>query len=149
MWGNPLVTRYIGGRPFTREEVWARLLRYAGHWKWMGFGFWVIEESKTGQFIGEIGLADFKRDIVPAIDGPEAGWVLSPQAHGQGFATEALQAVTGWYDDHFAPGKISCLIHPENEGSVRVAEKCGFKEAYVALYKGHSTGVYVRTSPGT
>ena len=27
MWANPDVVRYIGGKPFTREEVWARLLR--------------------------------------------------------------------------------------------------------------------------
>ncbi|CAB3703825.1 hypothetical protein LMG27174_03823 [Paraburkholderia rhynchosiae] len=31
MWSDPEVIRYIGGKPFTREEVWARLLRYAGH----------------------------------------------------------------------------------------------------------------------
>ena len=28
MWGDPAVTRFIGGRPFTREEVWGRFLRY-------------------------------------------------------------------------------------------------------------------------
>jgi len=27
MWADPVVTRYIGGRPFTAEEVWTRLLR--------------------------------------------------------------------------------------------------------------------------
>jgi RimJ/RimL family protein N-acetyltransferase len=32
LWSDPDVTRYIGGRPFTEEEVWSRLLRYAGHW---------------------------------------------------------------------------------------------------------------------
>jgi RimJ/RimL family protein N-acetyltransferase len=36
LWGDPEVTRSIGGSPPTREEVWARLLRYAGHWAWMG-----------------------------------------------------------------------------------------------------------------
>ncbi len=28
MWSDPAVTRYIGGRPSTAEEVWSRLLRY-------------------------------------------------------------------------------------------------------------------------
>jgi RimJ/RimL family protein N-acetyltransferase len=31
MWADPTVTRFIGGRPHTKEEVWSRLLRYIGH----------------------------------------------------------------------------------------------------------------------
>lgn len=38
MWADPEVTRYLGGRPFSEEEVWGRLLRYVGHWAIMGFG---------------------------------------------------------------------------------------------------------------
>ena len=49
MWADPAVTRFIGGRVFNREEVWARLLRYAGHWQWMGYGFWAIEEKESGR----------------------------------------------------------------------------------------------------
>src|SRR4029077_6257721 len=40
MWADPIVTRHIGGRPFSEEETWARFLRYAGHWSLMGFGYW-------------------------------------------------------------------------------------------------------------
>jgi RimJ/RimL family protein N-acetyltransferase len=63
LWANPDVVRYIGGKPFTREEVWARLLRYAGHWQWLGFGFWALEEKETGAFAGELGFAEFMRDL--------------------------------------------------------------------------------------
>ena len=75
MWGDPAVARFIGGKPFTREEVWARILRYVGHWTLMGFGFWAIEEKATGDFIGEVGLADFQRDLDPpwATDRKPAG----------------------------------------------------------------------------
>ena len=38
MWGDPQVTRHIGGRPSTKEEVWSRLVRYVGHWALLGFG---------------------------------------------------------------------------------------------------------------
>jgi RimJ/RimL family protein N-acetyltransferase len=145
MWSHPLVTKYIGGRPFTREEVWARLLRYAGHWLWLDFGFWVIEDARTSRFIGEIGMAEFKRDIVPAMsEGPEVGWVLVPEAHGQGFATEALQAVIHWHESRHADQQLSCVIHPDNTASIRLAGKCGFREARRALYKGSMTAVLVR-----
>ena len=30
MWAEPQVVRFIGGKVFSREEIWARLLRYAG-----------------------------------------------------------------------------------------------------------------------
>ena len=30
MWSDPAVTRHIGGKSYSRGEVWARLLRYAG-----------------------------------------------------------------------------------------------------------------------
>ena len=57
MWGDPEVTRHIGGRPFTEEEVWTRLLRYVGHWSLLGFGYWVIREKATHRFVGEAGFA--------------------------------------------------------------------------------------------
>ena len=99
MWALPEVVRYIGGKPFSGEEVWARLLRYVGHWQWMGFGFWALEEKATGAFAGELGFAEFKRELEPSIQGiPEIGWVLAPHAHGKGYATEAVQAVVAWGD---------------------------------------------------
>ena len=50
-----VIARFIGGRPYTREEVWARILRYVGHWTLKGYGFWAIEEKLSGDFIGEAG----------------------------------------------------------------------------------------------
>lgn len=87
MWSDPEVIRYIGGKPSTREEVWARLLRYAGHWTMLGYGYWVVREKDSGRFIGEVGLADYQRDIEPSLSGtPEMGWALSPALHEIGRA---------------------------------------------------------------
>ena len=136
MWALPEVVRYIGGKPFTGEEVWARLLRYAGHWQWMGFGFWALEEKSTGAFAGELGFAEFKRELQPSIEGtPEVGWVLAPHAHGKGYATEALQAAIAWGDERFGQTRTVCLIHPENLPSLRVAEKCGYRECHLTTYQ--------------
>ncbi len=138
MWGGPAVTRYIGGRPFTAEEVWARLLRYVGHWALLGYGFWLIEEKATGNFVGEAGMAEFQREMEPSIVGvPEMGWVLSPRFPGKGYATEAVKAAAAW-----GHRRTVCLIHPENLASVRVAEKCGYRELDRATYRDHETRMF-------
>jgi RimJ/RimL family protein N-acetyltransferase len=139
MWGDAAVTRYIGDRPFTREEVWARLLRYHGHWSILGYGYWVVRDKASARFVGEVGFADYKRDIPIPIDAPEAGWALAPWAHGQGFATEAMTAVIAWGDVHFAKGKTMCLIDPRNLASLRVADKLGYRETWRTTYHGDPT----------
>ena len=109
LWADPRVTQHIQGRPQTREEVWARLLRYAGHWAWLGFGYWAVEEG--GRTIGELGFADFKRALEPSLDGaPEPGWALSPAVWGQGYATEALTAALAWADANLAAGRSQARL---------------------------------------
>ena len=144
MWADPVVTRHIGGRPFTVEEVWTKLLRYVGHWSVLGFGYWAVRERATGRFVGEVGFADFKRDMMPSIAGvPEAGWVLSPWSHGQGFATEAVQGALGWLDAR-GQARSVCIIDPTNAPSLRVAQKCGYDERERAHYKGQPTILFER-----
>jgi RimJ/RimL family protein N-acetyltransferase len=146
MWADPAVTRHIGGKPFGRDEVWTKLLRYLGHWAVMGFGYWVARERATGRFVGEVGLADFKRDIEPSVEGvPEAGWVLASWAHGKGFATEAVRAVLAWGETQLRPARMVCLIDPDNLASIRVAEKCGFQELVRTTYKGHPSIILERS----
>ncbi len=165
LWSDPMVTRYTSRKPLSEEEVWGRLLRYVGHWAWMGFGYWVVEEKGTGRFAGELGFSDWKREIKPSLQGlPELGWVLSSRVHGQGYATEAANAAIDWAHSHLrertsnsgrgrlktsiAPelrsAHMTCIIHPENARSIRVAEKCGFKELLRTTYLSEPTIVFVQ-----
>jgi RimJ/RimL family protein N-acetyltransferase len=137
LWADPQVIRYIGGRPFTHEETWARLLRNRGHWDVLGFGYFILRDRATGRFVGEVGFADYHRAIVPPFDGvPEAGWVLSPWAFGRGLATEALRAILAWGDAQWGPRRTVCIINEENRASIRVAEKCGYVEEARTIYHG-------------
>ncbi|MGB8521542.1 MAG: GNAT family N-acetyltransferase [Candidatus Acidiferrales bacterium] len=144
MWADPEVTRFIGGKPLTEEESWARLLRYVGHRSLLGFGYWLVEEKTTGNLIGEVGFADYKR-YLPALKGlPEIGWVFTSQARGKGYATEAVRAAVAWGDSRFPSAQTACIINPDNLASVRVAEKCGFRQSQLTAYKGHPTVMFVR-----
>lgn len=136
LWADPRVTRYITGKPLTGEEVWSRLLRHAGHWQWLGFGYWAVEEKSSGLFIGELGFVDYKRRTQPDFAGvPELGYSLAPRVHGNGYATEGLQAALAWGDAKFQPGRTVCIVNPQNAASLRVASKCGYREYSRGLYQ--------------
>jgi RimJ/RimL family protein N-acetyltransferase len=145
LWSDPVVVRFIGGVPLTPEDVWKRLLQYAGHWLVLGFGYWVVEEKVTGKFLGEVGFADLKRAIEPPLgNSPEAGWVFASSAHGKGFAIEAVQAIHVWGAKHFQTATSSCLIDPENEPSLRLAAKTGYRESARSVYRGLPTVILFR-----
>lgn len=147
LWSDPEVVRFIGNKPATPEQTWARFLRYTGHWTHLGFGFWVVREKGTGRFVGEVGVARFHRDATPALgDDPEAGWVLSPWSHGKGFATEAMQRALAWVTDTVSPKRTFCLIDLENARSVRVATKLGYRETGTADLAGKRVRLFERTA---
>jgi len=147
LWADPVVTRFIGGKPLTEEEAWVRLLRYVGHWSLMGFGYWAVEEKASGQFLGEGGFQENQRDIAPSLKGMlETGWVFAPHAHGKGYATEAVLAMHAWKDANLPEKKVCCIIDTPNLASFRVAEKCGYREFGRAIYKGASVVLLARES---
>jgi RimJ/RimL family protein N-acetyltransferase len=139
------VIRHIGGKPFTREEAWMRVLRHVGHWQLLDFGFWVVREKRGGGFVGHVGLGDFRREMTPTFGGdPEIGWVLAGSAHGKGYATEAAQAAIEWMCLRHRPARMVCMIEPENAASLRVAAKCGFHEFARTTYKNSAVVVLER-----
>ncbi|MEL7254717.1 MAG: GNAT family N-acetyltransferase [Pseudomonadota bacterium] len=145
LWSDPGVVQHIFDRPQTEAEVWFRLLRYAGHWSLLGYGYWAVIERASGRFMGEVGFADYKREIEPPMTGlPEAGWVMARAAHGQGIAKEAMKAALDWCDEHVdAPGTWA-MITPENAASVRLAEKLGFGQTRTGMFNGKARLIFER-----
>jgi RimJ/RimL family protein N-acetyltransferase len=145
MWADPRVVRHIGGRPFTREEVWTRLLRAAGMWALLGYGYWVARERAGAGFVGELGFADFRRELTPPFgDAPEAGWALASGVHGRGYASEALAAVHAWGDRNLGAERTVCMISPTNAASLAVARRCGYRDYARTLYKDAETTLLER-----
>ncbi|MEO1252117.1 MAG: GNAT family N-acetyltransferase [Pseudomonadota bacterium] len=143
MWGDPEVTRYIGGKPRPEEDAWIKFLRASGFWVHLGYGYWIVEEKEGGHIVGEIGFGDFKRAMRPLLTGNmEAGWAFAASAHGKGYATEALRAALDWASRNFPDETIHCIIEKENAASLRVAEKCGFSYIGVADYHDAKVNVY-------
>ena len=148
MWSDLAVVRHVTGTAFTKEEAWARLLRSAGHWALMGFGYWVVSEKHSGKFVGEVGFGQYKRGIDPAFDeAPEIGWMLTSESQGRGYGTEAVRAALQWADKRWPEAEIVCIISPENAASLALARKFSFAESRTTTYKGKPTIVFQREAP--
>ena len=145
--GDPEIVRHLGGTPFSREDTWRRLLCAPGLWTLLGFGYWAVVRRADGAYVGQLGFADFKREMSPSIEGlPEIGWILAPDMHGQGYATEAAEAALAWADAVLKAPEYVAIIDAANAASIRVAEKCGFNENEPATYRGEPILLFRRKS---
>ena len=145
MWADPKVVEFITGKPSTASDSWSRLLRYIGHWQALGFGYWAVTGKETGAFLGEVGFADFKRDMTPSLDGvPESGWVIATAAHGRGLATEAVARIHLWADAERDWSKTACIFDPDHTASHNVARKIGYEVSGKADFGGLPTLVMHR-----
>jgi RimJ/RimL family protein N-acetyltransferase len=126
IWSNETIVRYITGRASTHEEVWARLLRYAGHWQYQGYGYFLAIEKASNVPVGEVGIAEYHRGSeLTNNEPPEAGWAFLQHYHGQGLAHEAMVAVLDWAAGR-GISETTCRIDPANTASLRLADKLGY-----------------------
>jgi RimJ/RimL family protein N-acetyltransferase len=122
---DPEVVRYLGGAAISREETWRRILATVGAWHVLGYGYWAVERKDRDGIIGHVGFSDFKRDLSPSIEGvPEMGWVFARDAHGQGFASEAVTAALRWATDAGSEEIAASSI--SNAGIRFASRKSGF-----------------------
>jgi RimJ/RimL family protein N-acetyltransferase len=148
MWGDAEVARFIGGSPSTPQESWFRMLRYAGFWSLLGYGYWAVTDRVTGNYLGDAGFADFHRGLPELAGFPEIGWALVPSAWGRGIATEVVQAVVAWGDESLSQrvSEVRCIIDSGNVASRRVAAKAGFVALGEAALGESAVSVFSRRS---
>lgn len=118
------------------EEVWARLLRFVGHWAHFGYGLFLVEDFESHELIGEVGFAHFHRGMGARFDAvPEAAWRVLARRRKRGIAVEGMQAAISWFEQTVRPERTVCMIHPSNAASLTVAGRLGFHEFERAPYK--------------
>ena len=146
---DPEVMRHLGGAPTSREDSWRKLMMAVGQWPLLGFGYWAVETKADGRMVGQAGLCDFERGLVPDMGGaPEMGWIFDRSVHGQGIAGEACRAVLDWADRSLSPGPIWSIISPDNLPSIRLAERLGFERSALSDYHGEPIVILQRPARG-
>ncbi len=147
MCSDPTVVRFLGGRPFSPEDAWHRILRYAGHWSLLGHGIFAVVEKDSGDYVGETGIADFRRGLGEGFDGfGEASWAFASRVHGLGFAFQAAEAAHKWYIDSMRRSRTVCLIDPDNTSSLKMAARLGYTAFGERIYKDRPMKVLERSA---
>jgi RimJ/RimL family protein N-acetyltransferase len=81
-----------------------------------------IVEPDGGRFLG---IA-----VAPTIDHAtrtaELGYVVAAEARGRGVASDALRQLSEWAFSKLGMERLELLISVDNEGSKRVAARCGY-----------------------
>jgi RimJ/RimL family protein N-acetyltransferase len=135
------VMRYLGGAPLSREDAWRQLAMFVGHWQLRGFGIWAVEERQSGELVGRIGL-----HFPEGWPGRELSWTLARRFWGRGLAYEGGRAALTHAFSTLGWERIISLIHPQNERSIRLAERLGMRCVRLAEARGHQVKLFETTS---
>jgi len=147
IWATPQVVTHIAGKPRTKAQSWDAFLRNAGHWQISGFGQWAVQQHGGGAMSGQAGFFFGSRGLGEDFDPfPEAGWVLAPEAQGQGLGRDAVQAAHDWFDRVIA-GRTVCMITPDNTASLRVADALGYRAMREVEMDGDTVRLMTRKGP--
>lgn len=101
-------------------EGWVAL--YLKGWTDGSRAGFTIRSIEDDSFLGFASLPNLELDKAEA----EAGYVVSESARGRGVASAALNQITRWGMGTLGLQRIYLHIDPENVGSLKVAEKCGY-----------------------
>ena len=121
---RPEVTRYLYDEPLTRAEAAEKL----GRWRsaieevgqWMNVA---VELRSDGVVVGDVGLCWTSSVHRQA----EIGYVLDPEHHGHGYATEAAAAMVALAFDGLGAHRVVGRLDARNDASAAVLERLGMR----------------------
>jgi RimJ/RimL family protein N-acetyltransferase len=123
-----------------RRTGWTKFLAQIGHWAAFGYGDFAVIEKGTGRYLGVTGLVRRERGLGAGFDDfDEAAWWFVASDRGTGIGAEATPAMQAWYDARRGPVRTVCIIAPQNEASLRIAARLGYREYDRCEYGGDET----------
>jgi RimJ/RimL family protein N-acetyltransferase len=129
------VARFMGEWDRIRVSKW--LEQNQRDWSERGYGRLAIVDRATGQLLGRSGLKYW-----PEFQETEVGWLLRPDAWRHGFATEAARACGDWGFHNLDLPHLTAMLHPDNDRSIRVADRLGMSPLRDDIFMGESVVVY-------
>jgi len=123
---RPDVARYVYWEPRTTEEMRAVLSRKIGGRSFRSEGdslAFAVVLKDSGELVGDVSLALLsERDRLG-----ELGFLVHPDHHGRGYATEAARAAVGLAFGTLGLHRVIGRLEARNIASARVLEKLGMR----------------------
>jgi ribosomal-protein-alanine N-acetyltransferase len=117
---EPGILDYFPPTAFSLERTGRYISHQLDHWQARGYGHWAVTLKTDGRLIGWNGL-----EYLPETGETEVAYLLSHQAWGRGYATQAARSAIDFGFKLSGLKSIIGLVHPMNAGSIKVLEKCG------------------------
>jgi RimJ/RimL family protein N-acetyltransferase len=126
----------------TREQFLS-YLKYA--YSFYGYGYWTVEQVKTGEIVGWCGFSGWglqkenPEDIYMKLDNQvvrteqislELGYLVDAAHRRKGLAYEMCCAALGYALETLGAGTVWVRIAPGNIASLKLAQKLGFRRAF-------------------
>ncbi len=119
--GKPEVM-YAWEHGFTKKDVRKWINRQLTRYRKDGFGYFAVILKESGALIGQAGLM---KSTINGNEAIELGYILNNTYWHNGYGTEAARACLEYAFGELGLKTVCCSIRPENEASIRVAEKLG------------------------
>lgn len=115
--------RYItGGEPWSEAQLDRFFLRQAANLEASGMCVGALCLRDSGRVIGNAGV-----QMLDRMDGSDLAWWVGREFWGQGYATEAAQAICRYAFDWGRAQRLYACIDADNRASRRVADKLGMR----------------------
>ena len=123
--GNADAMRYFGTDPLKESHEAEKLIaKFAALRDGPNPGVrWALVARETGELLGTCGLFGWNREWHRCL----MGYELAESSRGQGYMGEALRAAIAWGFAEMQLNRFEVLIHPDNEPSLRLAQRLGFR----------------------
>ncbi len=135
-------SRWSGG-PLDPMAAWRAFAAVIGHWSLRGFGMWSAVLRETGDTVGIVGcwypLGKPEKEL---------GWVIWPEAEGQGLAYEAATAARSDAFTRLGWTTAVSYIHRDNARSIALAKRLGARPDEAAERLNPADLVFRHPAPG-
>lgn len=131
--------RWYGVNPITERAEGVRLAELFAGWFATGTGYrWGLERHADGRLIGTCGLFRWNRSWRNCVTGYE----LARDCHGQGYMSEALEAILGYGFDEMQLHRVQAEAHGSNTASIALAKRMGFQFEGIHRQQGYWNGQF-------
>lgn len=135
MYTQDHITRFLE-KPYPEKEKELDYIRkYRKYiYGYYGYGLWHLVDLESQKSAGRAGLNP--KTYEDGVSGVELGYMITKPFLRKGYCMEACEAIMEYAHKELGLERLFCLIEPENEISIRVAEKLDFHKDCIVMENG-------------